>query len=238
MTYCHELPGLIAFKKLLENIEDSEDLTNVIGIDDGKNILKIVWNWSLMLKCDKGERKYMGPKRSIILAAVMNVKETHHNMSVLMELTKINEVEYALSLDLKLVNITLGLCTHSSKHPCPYGECFRNEYGNWVKGRDGTIGNIKEHRAKWMERSRNKEGNRKKIKEHMNCEYEPLINGYPEDSMINTIPPPPLHTILLGPVNHIMKELFKRHPNTLRLSTSRAPSTMAGFLKVNIKAIP
>ena len=50
----------------------------------------------------------------------------------------------------------------------------------------------------------------------MNCEHEPLINGDPEESVIKTIPPPPLHTILLGPVNHIMKELFKRRPNMLK----------------------
>ena len=60
----------------------------------------------------------MGPKRSVILAAVSKVKETHHNMKVLMDLTKLNEVEYSLSMDLKLVNITLGIGSHSSRYAC------------------------------------------------------------------------------------------------------------------------
>ena len=120
VTYCHDLPGLIAFKKLVENHLESEEVMNVVGIDDGKNILKIVWNWSLMFKTDKGKDKLMGPKKSIILAAVSKVKESHHNMAVLMELTKLNEVEYVMSMDLKLINITIGICSHSSRYFCSY----------------------------------------------------------------------------------------------------------------------
>jgi hypothetical protein len=90
VTYFHDLPGLIACKKLLENIDDDEEMMNVIGVDDGKDILKIVWNWSLMFKTDKGKRKLMGPKRSNILAVVSKVKESHYNMAVLLELTKLN----------------------------------------------------------------------------------------------------------------------------------------------------
>ena len=115
VTYCHDLPGLIAFKKLVECLDDDEDILNVIGADDGKNILKIVWNWSLKYKTDKGNMKLMGPKRSIVLAVVAKVKESHHNMAVLMELTKLNEVEYVMSMDMKLINITIGICSHSSR---------------------------------------------------------------------------------------------------------------------------
>ena len=88
VTYCHDLPGLIALKILVEDIDDSEELVNVIGVDDGKKTLKIVWNWSLVKKKDIGKRKFMGPKRSIILAVVSKVQETHYNIEVLMKLTK------------------------------------------------------------------------------------------------------------------------------------------------------
>ena len=189
---------------------------NVIGIDEGKNVLKIVWNWSLMMKTDKGEHKLMGPKRSIVLAAVSKVKESYHNIWVLMELTKINEVEYSLSMDLKLVNINVGIGSYSSMYPCPYGECFRNRQGMWVKGPDRTINKIKMCRTKWINKSRNKEGNRANLKNYMNCEYIPLVNGDPNDPIIKTIPPPPLHTVLLGPVNHVFKALEKKYPQILQ----------------------
>ena len=115
VIYCHDLPGLIAYKKLVEGIDDSKEILNVIGVDDGKGILKIVWNWSLIFDTDTGKKKLMGPKRSIVLAAVSKVKETHHNMKIFMELTNINEVEYALSMDLKLINISIGIQSHSSR---------------------------------------------------------------------------------------------------------------------------
>ena len=50
-----------------------KEVINLIGMDDGKNILKIVWNWSLVKNLDEGEQKLMGPKRTIILAAVSKV---------------------------------------------------------------------------------------------------------------------------------------------------------------------
>ena len=193
-----------------------KEMMNVIGMDDGKKVLKIVWNWSLMMEEDKGKNKFMSPKRCIILAAVSKVKETHHNIGVLMDITKINEVEYALSVDLKLVNISIGICSHSSKYPCPYGECYKDSRGNWIKGQDRTIRNIRENRSTWMRRSRNKKGNRTNLKNYMNCEFEPLINSDPEDPIVKTVPPPPLHTVLLGPVNHVMKELMKRSSKILK----------------------
>ena len=67
-----------------------------------------------------------------------------------------------------------------------------------------------------MKRSRNKQGNRINLKDHINCEKDPLMNGDQDEPIIKTVPPPPLHTLLLGPVNHIFKELRKRYKNILK----------------------
>ena len=211
VTYCHDLPGLIAYKKLVENINNDDETMNVIGVDDGKDILKIVWNRSLMYKTDIGERKLTGPNRTIILAGVSKVKETHHNMAVLMELTKLNEVDYVMSMDLKLTNIMIRICSHSARYPCPYGECFKDDNGNWHKGRDRTGFNIKENRAKWIRSSAGRKINRANLKDYMNCENDPLLDKV-EDPIIKLIPPPALHTILLGPVNHVYRGLQKVYP--------------------------
>ena len=61
-----------------------------------------------------------------------------------------------------------------------------------------------------------KKGNRANLKKYMNCEFDPLINGDEDDPIIKIIPPPPLHTVLLGPVNHIFKELKRRYPRILK----------------------
>ena len=114
------MPGLLAFRKLVESPENPEDLFNVIGADDGKDVLKITSNWS-SFKQDKGKHKLMSAKRSIILAAVFKVPETYHNLGVLFKLTSLNEIEYKLSQDLKLTSIVIGITNHSSKCPCPWG---------------------------------------------------------------------------------------------------------------------
>ena len=72
----------------------------MIGIDEGKGILKMVWNFS-KVKNNNERIRLMGPKRALVLAAAADVPETYHNLSVLMELTKRYEVEYILSHDLK-----------------------------------------------------------------------------------------------------------------------------------------
>ena len=65
VAFCHDIPGLISWKRLLENDNEAEYM-NIIGVDDGKKILKICWNWSQKHK-DDGVNKLMGPKKSILL---------------------------------------------------------------------------------------------------------------------------------------------------------------------------
>ena len=62
----------------------------------------------------------------------------------------------------------------------------------------------------------NKILNRANLKNYMNCENDPLLGGDKDKPIINYIPPPPLHTILLGPVNHVVRELEKRYPKILK----------------------
>ena len=183
----------------LENPDNPEDLFNVIGADDGKGVLKIVFN-SSTTKLDKGKNKVMNSKCSIILAAVSHVKESYHNMGILFKLTNLNDVPFKLSQDLKLTSIVIGITCHSSKYPCPYGECYKDEYGLWIKGRDQTIENLTENQKKWCTKSRIKSGNRKTLKDFKNCEFIPLLTSEKQTPIIYTIPPPPLHILLLGPI--------------------------------------
>ena len=216
VAYCHDVPGLLAFKMLVENPENPDELFNVISADDGKGILKITCNWSC-LKPDEGKHKFMSAKRSIILAAVCEVPESYHNMGVLFKLTSLNEVEYKLSQDLKLSSIVIGITNHSSKYPCPYGECFKDELtGQWVKGQDRTIKNLTENQKKWYQSVAYKKGDRTKLKFFKNVEHKPLIEANEDTPIIQLIPPPPLHLLLLGPINDIMRKLQELHPPIIK----------------------
>ena len=79
----------------------------------------------------------------MILAIVADVPEIYENMKILIDLTGINGLDYKLSQDLKLTNIIIGITSHSSKYPCPYGECMKcEETGDWIKGIDRTVNNL------------------------------------------------------------------------------------------------
>ena len=86
---------------------NEEEYFIVLGVDGGKNNLKICLNWSKRTK-DDGKYKLMGPKHSIILASVCYVPETYHNIKVLFNLLKVEKLNFKLSTDLKLVNIIKG----------------------------------------------------------------------------------------------------------------------------------
>ena len=211
VTYCHDIPALLAYKQLVEgDQEDNEgEGINLVGIDDGKELLKVVFNWSRLGKDDQ-KNKLKGPKRSLVLAGVAKVPESHHNMHILIQLTKLNEIKFTLSQDLKLTNIVIGITTHSSKYPCAYGECSQDDDGKWSKGRNRTPKNIRENQEKWLQDSRSKKGVRSKLKKYMNCEFLPLVGDCDENvPILFLIPPPPLHTILLGRATKNLMYLFK-----------------------------
>ena len=217
VVYCHDLPGLIAYKKILENSSDSDDMLNVVGMDDGKGMLKITLNWSKVIKY-RGRNQLMGPKCGLILAIVANVPESYHNIKILMNLTNINEIEYHLSQDLKLTNIIIGITSHTSKYPCPYGECYKDNKSNeWYKGTDRTIKNLRSNQRKWCEAPA-RQNDRRLLKEFKNCENVPLIScDDPDTPILYVIPPPPLHLILLGPVNHIINHLKQRYSQIVNI---------------------
>ena len=216
IVYCHDIPGLIAFQNLMEENENTEDKFNVIGADDGKGFLKLIFNSSIR-KIDKGENKILSPKRSLILAAVSNVKESYHNMNILFKLTNLNEVEYKLSQDLKLTSIVIGITSHSSKYPCPYGECCKDDEGNWIKGQDRTIKNLTDNQKKWCANSKGTKNDKQNLKKYKNCNFLPLITSAEETPILYLIPPPPLHTLLLSPVNDVMKKLQSLYPNVVQI---------------------
>ena len=214
VVYCPDLPGLISYKQILEEEEDQNKFINIIGVDDGKGVLKIVLSWSQMGKF-KGRDQLYGPKRSLVIAAVASVPESYQNLKILMNLISLNEIYYKISSDLKLANILIGIQTFSAKYPCPYGECTHSEGRNeWVKGKDRTVKNIVQNKDRWLQDNKHKslKKKREELKKYRNCEFEPLLSDINDEKILTLIPPPPLHTILLGPVNLIIDHLRKYYP--------------------------
>ena len=71
---------------------------------------------------EKKGQKNTGVNRTLILAHGEGWSENHSNLRTIVQLLNLEEVEFALAADLKLLNIFLGLSSHSGKHACLYCE--------------------------------------------------------------------------------------------------------------------
>ena len=67
-----------------------------------------------------GTFKLTSVKRLLIIAVVPDCKETHANMSILFDITKLNRISFLFVADGKLLLICLGCQTSSASYPCPY----------------------------------------------------------------------------------------------------------------------
>ena len=50
VAYCQDLPSLIAYKKIFENLCDSNDRLNIVRMDDRKVMLMITLSYSKVIK--------------------------------------------------------------------------------------------------------------------------------------------------------------------------------------------
>ena len=70
------------------------------------------------MKCRN--KNVTGVKSSLFLAVIPNVKETHHNMKLLFELTELNKISFLFVTDFKLLLTVIGKQIDFSSFPCPY----------------------------------------------------------------------------------------------------------------------
>ena len=184
-----------------------------IGMDGGGGFLKICASvFNLMIRDNPQSMKTLakkfsdtGAKKILIIAIAPETPENFFNMEKIWVAAGLNSLSWdystcTIASDLKLLNILLGLMSHSSMHPCWW--CDVDKYHLHEKGVQRTIGSLnqlyREFRDAFVPES--------KAKDFGNVVYPPLIKGDPETPVIYAIPPPELH-LMLGPVNQIYDEL-------------------------------
>jgi hypothetical protein len=96
------------------------------------------------------------------------------------------------------------------RHPCIFGDCsqstrFRDAV--WAKGLNRWIEGMRDNNLRWVEET---DSDRRQLKNYDNCEFPPLVassnpNGH--TLVLEMVPIAELHTILLNPVNHLVKSL-------------------------------
>ena len=191
----------------------------IVGCDGGLGsflVTLVVIDRTKNYKLEK--HKPTGFPRLLIPAKVRDIPESTHNLRVIFDEIKINEVsrKYKMVGDLKVYNMLLGMQSSGSLHPCPYGLCFKvdqhgkktNQKGPWTKGDDRTLeGNADEAKA-FAETSQN----RAFLQYFYNCEFQPVIFAQNSTKVLDFLTIPVLHTVLLGPFNSLWNTLKDHFP--------------------------
>lgn len=147
--------------------------------------------------------KDSGVKRLHIIALAPKLPEKYEYVRLIWNLLELDNFEYVVAGDLKIINIIVGIMAHSSSNPCPYCEIGKNNLID-ASGTPRTIGRIKEHSAR--------DKTSKKRSNHASCIHEPLVSGNDENLILQVCPPPPLH-ILLGIINAVFQAVEKGYPD-------------------------
>ena len=194
---------------------NSEEVKVNVEMDSGQQRMLVV------LQIGDGIEKTVkdaSTKRAIIIAFVDDIPETYQNLSIIHNKLNIHLIphHYKVVSDLKLYNIILGLMECGSRHGCYICKGLKNNVGIWEKGDLRDLEDLIADFTMWHEES----GLRQQLKEYNNVQHVPLLqtptaklldNDHSDTLTLTLTPPPPLHVIKLGPVNHIWKGLSKQH---------------------------
>ena len=126
-----------------------------VGLDNGKGHLQMALtvydNVELYKEKERSGRgcradgiqpkdsSQMSVNRVILLAIAPQVPESWQNVDVFLERTRIKEILFSFSGDLKMLHICGGLGSGSSRHCCLYCEVARVK-GEWASSGQGASG--------------------------------------------------------------------------------------------------
>ncbi len=217
-TDCMELVSRVAAERRF-NVADIELLK--INIDAGRGFLKISLNVLFgderkTVRYRNGRRvfKDSGVRRSFLLGIVPNVAESFENVSDMLRRCVLPQ-GIVLCADLKIINIVLGLQSHSATFPCPYCDSRRGNRTQSMKGLnyrtfEGINSMASAYKAKFADPS--SPSSRKQLFMFYGCEHGPMPGLFPEvGRVIDYVPLSELH-LLLGIVAKIINA-FESHSN-------------------------
>ena len=109
---------------------------------------------------------------------------------------QINQLDFVIASDFKLLNILLGLSGHGGKYACIYCEAPKG----LVCGQLRTFGRIQECYDNFYASGCNP----KKMKEFANVVHPPLITMGSDQTILEVVLPPELHK-MMGATNHLLE---------------------------------
>ena len=200
-----------------------ENIATVVSVDGGKGILKVTCNFIPKEEQDDGDYEMSGARKSMIVYAAEGVEENYNNVSSAFEKSKVADIDFKLSCDLKCLSIAIGIQSQSARHPCVYCEAaYDSKKGLWEKSSQyRTFENCEANYQRYI--SETNGGNKSKSKDFFNCINPPAecFKDCGPMRIIDKCPPQPLHVCKLGPFNHLIKNLAKQCPDEVSEFTKK-----------------
>lgn len=219
IVYCKDVQQLIDDVKEVRKVDEA---LIKIGADSGGNFLKITLSIQslddeLIHLNETKRQKYndavdlkrfkdSGVNKLFLIGLTEFSEENHHNISVLWNLLQLKDFEGKITADLKLLNIFIGLMTHSSSYPCTW--CIAHKDDLKTLGILRTIGSCIDNFEAWQKRG----GKKEDCKNFKCCSNIPIISSEKEKQVTELVPPPELH-LMMGVVNALFNNMVKKFEN-------------------------
>ena len=225
-VFCTDLHELLTRAAHKRGHGDLDGAKAHIGLDTGSGFLKccvsLLYPEDLVQQHEvKGRQKYdsvglkanfknSGVKRLLLAGIAPVSKESYPIVQEFLRSVRalnLPTVESIFLGDLKILNVCCGLQSHSARHPCVFCTWQRQSPpggNNPLR----TFEGIRENRQKWLERT---SGDRTRLSDFFNCEFEPMDNFPASGVVMEHIPIPELHC-LLGVTNKLYSECEKELP--------------------------
>ena len=237
----HDVPGLFRKTALLRGYTEPGSLTVKIGVDSGKGETK--WIASLFdseaLRREKAdnskskrrkrssggfiskERSKVGPLKTIMLATVPGLEESHHNISVVHKILKLDELPNVVNTgDLKVLNIDVGVGPCSSLFPCGYCQAIKEgKKLIYIEGETilRTFPNISQNNNNHVAQNTVKRLKGEKEdptgKLNFSCFNQPIIKSEAHGSLVLMAFPPPMLHHRLGIINKTLETIHTEWEN-------------------------
>ena len=190
-----------------------EDVILRVSLDGGGEFIKVclsIFDPEITLrgKCLSKQFKDTGVKKAFIIALVPDTPEIQHNVKRLWINTGLDSLErrFTIATDLKMINILIGLMSHSCSHPCSWCDTGKDRLMN--KGVQCTLGSLEALFWSYYDTRADKS----KAKEFGNVVHPCMIRVVDESTpVLLVVPPPELH-LMMGTVSHLFNNLEKVWP--------------------------
>ena len=236
----HDVPGLLRKTALLRGYTEPGSLTLKIGVDSGKGETK--WVGSLYdseeLRREKAdisrvkrrrrssgviskERSKVGPLKTIMLATVPGLEESHHNISVVHKKLKLDELPNIVHTgDLKVMNIDVGVGPCSSLFPCGYCQAIKEGRKLiYIEGETvlRTLSNISQNNDNHVAQNTVKRLKGEKEdptgKLNFSCVNQPIIKSEAHGGLVLMAHPLPMLHHRLGIINKTLETIHTEWEN-------------------------